>query len=145
MQLSRELELCYETAWFLLHRIRSSMASRDEACLLDGIVEFDDTYIGKCHKGGKRGRGISETKVAVALSKDDEGKPRYVKMQVIPNLRGKTIGKFAGAHIAEGSTIETGAYSSYRKPLRERNTCIGIMYWNNSLPHGRWSRWKSGF
>lgn len=118
MQLSRELDLGYDTAWFLLHRIRSAMASRDEAYLLDGIVEFDDTYIGKSHKGRKRGRGTRKSKVIVALSKNDEGKPRYVKMQVVPNLRGKTIGTFAESHIAEGSTIQTDAFPSYRKPLR---------------------------
>jgi len=141
MQLSRELDLGYDTAWFLLHRIRSAMASRDETYLLDGVVEFDDTYLGKTHKGGKRGRGTSKSKIVVALSKDDEGKPRYVKMQVVPNLQGKTIGKFASAHIAEGSTIQTDAYSSYRKPLGEKflheyqvfDADSGMLYWLHTI------------
>jgi hypothetical protein len=44
MQLSRVLNLPYNTAWFLLHRIRNAMAERDNRYLLKGIVELDDTY-----------------------------------------------------------------------------------------------------
>lgn len=43
-QLEKELGLPYNTAWFLLHRIRSSMSQRDEQYQLAGIVELDDTY-----------------------------------------------------------------------------------------------------
>jgi transposase-like protein len=43
MQLSRMLNLPYNTAWFLLHRIRNAMAERDNRYLLKGIVELDDT------------------------------------------------------------------------------------------------------
>lgn len=120
MQLSKQLELPYNTAWFLLHRIRKAMADRDANYMLTGIVEFDDTYIGKTKKGGKRGRGTTKTKVLVAVSKDKDGKPQYAKMQVVPNLKGKTIGKFAQNAIAEGSVVESDAYHSYRKPLSEK-------------------------
>ena len=59
-QLSIELNLPYNTAWFLLHRIRKAMAQRDDNYVLSGIVELDDTYFGKAKKGGKRGRGNRE-------------------------------------------------------------------------------------
>ena len=120
MQLSRLLNLPYNTSWFLLHRIRHAMAERDSNYMLAGIVELDDTYFGKPRKGGKRGRGTTKTKVVVAVSKDEEGKPKYAKMQVVPDLKGKTIGKFAKACIEEGSSVETDAYRSYRKPLAEK-------------------------
>jgi len=120
MQLSRVLSLPYNTAWFLLHRIRHAMAERDSNYMLTGIVELDDTYLGKPKKGGKRGRGTTKTKVVVAVSKDEDGKPKYAKMQVVPNLKGKTIGKFAKGYIKEGSVVQTDAYRSYRKPLTEK-------------------------
>lgn len=120
MQLSKQLDLPYNTAWFLLHRIRKAMAERDTNYMLTGIVEFDDTYIGKAKKGSKRGRGTAKTKVLVAVSKDDDGKPKYAKMQVVPNLKGKTIGEFAKNTIAQGSVVESDAYHSYRKPLSEK-------------------------
>lgn len=120
MQLSRILNLPYNTAWFLLHRIRNAMAERDNGYMLKGIVELDDTYFGKTKKGGKRGRGTTKTKVVVAISKDEEGKPQYVKMQVVTDLKGKTIAKFAKNSIAEGTTVQTDSYHSYRKPLAEK-------------------------
>jgi len=120
MFLAKELGVPYKTAWFLLHRLRSAMGERDSQYVLSGLVEMDDTYFGGGPKSGKRGRGTGKTKVIAAVSKDDKGKPKYLKMKVVPNLKGKTIGKFAAAAIAEGTQIQTDAYSSYRKPLAEK-------------------------
>lgn len=119
-QLSKELKLPYSTAWFLLHRIRSAMAQRDETYNLSGIVELDDSYYGKAQTGGKRGRGTTKTKVIIAVSKTDDGKPRYVKMKLTPDLKSKTIAKFVENYIVQGTRIETDAYHSYRKPLAEK-------------------------
>jgi hypothetical protein len=118
--LGNVLNLRYKSAWLLLQKIRSAMGNRNANYLLEGIIEFDDTYFGGTKPGGKRGRGTLKTKVLVAVSKDKEGKPKYLRMQVVPNLRGKTIGAFAKAVIAETSTIETDALHSYRKPLSEK-------------------------
>jgi len=136
-QLSRELDLPYKTAWFLLQRVRAAMSQRDEQYYLTGIVEFDDTYFGKPKKGGKRGRGTKKTKVVVAVSKSNEGKPHFVKMQVVPNLKAKTIGNFACSNIAEGSVIQTDAYHSYRKPLSEKYEHLYQVF----NPEGEMLRW----
>lgn len=119
-QLGRQLELSYSTAWFLLHRIRDAMGQRDAEYLLSGLVEVDDTYFGGPTSGGKRGRGTDKTKVMAALSMDKNGKPQFLKMQVVPNLRGKTVGTFALENIAVGATIQSDALPSYRKPLAEK-------------------------
>lgn len=119
-QLSKELGLPYNTAWFLLHRIRFAMSQRDDNYLLNGIVEVDDTYFGKPKRGGKRGRGTKKTKVVIAVSKTDNGNPKYIKMKVVPNLKGKTIGEFTQKNIEVGSIVQTDAYHSYRKPLSEK-------------------------
>ena len=119
-QLSKELNLPYNTAWFLLHRIRHAMSQRDDNYMLTGIIEMDDTYFGKPKKGSKRGRGTTKIKVLVALSKDESGKPQFAKMQVVPNLKGKTIAGFVKNSIVEGSTVQSDAYPSYRKPLAEK-------------------------
>jgi len=118
--LQRQLHVTYKTAWYLLQRIRQAMGDRDEKYLLQGIVEFDDGYFGGPKDGGKRGRGTLKTKVLAAVSKNEEGKPRFLKLRVVPNLKGRTVGKFAASAIAEGSTIETDALRSYRKALGEK-------------------------
>ena len=137
MQVSKELDLPYNTAWFLVHRIRHAMAQRDNNYTLAGIVEMDDTYFGKPGKGGKRGRGTSKIKVLVALSKADNRKPQFAKMQVVPNLKGKTIAGFAENFITPGSVVQSDAYHSYRKPLAEKylheyqvfNSDSGMLHW----------------
>jgi len=118
--LSTALKIRYKSAWLLLQKLRSAMGHRDARYLLEGIVEFDDAYFGGPGAGGKRGRGTNKAKVLTALSKDEAGKPKFLKMRVVPNLRGPTIGKFTKAAIAEQSTIETDAYRSYRKALSEK-------------------------
>jgi len=77
------------------------------------------SYYGATEQGSKRGRGTSKMNIMVAISKDAKGRPQYLKMQVIDNLKGETIGTFAKANIAQGSTIQSDAYRSYRKPLAE--------------------------
>lgn len=121
-QLATELSLSYETAWYLLHRIRKAMSQRDKEYLLSGIVELDDTYFGSTEECGKRGRGTSKAKIVVAVSKDRKGKPQYLKMQAVGNLKGETIGAFAESCITRGSTIQSDAFRSYRKPLGENYT-----------------------
>ena len=46
LQLSRELELTYKTAWFMAHRIRYGMSQEPMRTKLTGTVEADETYIG---------------------------------------------------------------------------------------------------
>ena len=118
-QLSRQLKLPYATAWFLLHRIRDAMGQRDAQYLLSGLVEMDDTYFGGPASGGKRGRGTKKAKAMVAVSKDEKGRPRFLKMQLVPNLRGKTIRAFVQFSIQQGTVIQSDALPSYRKPLTD--------------------------
>lgn len=119
-QLSKQLKLPYKTAWFLLQRLRFAMKNRDERYMLKGIVELDDAFFGAPQKGGKRGRGTKKTKVIVALQIDKEGKPMFLKMRTVANLRGATIGKFANESIEEGTQIQTDDYESYKKPLADK-------------------------
>jgi hypothetical protein len=140
-QLSRQLKLPYSTAWFLLHRIRDAMGQRDAEYLLSGLVEMDDTYFGGPTSGGKRGRGTKKTKAMVAVSKDSKGKPQFIKMRVVPNLRGKTIGSFAHDNIQPGSTIQSDGLLSYRKPLADNYTHqyeiydpdTGLLHWLHTI------------
>jgi len=89
--IARELELTYPTAWLLLQKIRKAMGDRDANYRLAGLVELDDAFFGAPTEGGKRGRGTEQTPVLVGVSLDKQGLPLYVKMQVIPNVKGKTL------------------------------------------------------
>jgi transposase-like protein len=118
-QLAAELDLSYESAWYLLYRIRKAMGQREHNYFLSGITELDDTYYGGTVQGSKRGRGTDKMKIMVALSKSKDGRPKYLKMQVMDCLKGETVGTFAKANIEYGSAIQSDGYHSYRKPLAD--------------------------
>lgn len=120
-QLARDLELNQKTAWFMLQRIRAGMAS-DQAPMLAGIIEADETYVGgkprKSNKrdddpeGGnksKRGRGTDKTPIIGAVERDGN-----VVAQVAEDLSGKGILNFIqNAVKTEDSILITDEYRAY--------------------------------
>ena len=116
LALAGKIEVCYETAWNMLRRIRGAMEMRDERYVLGGIVEFDDSYFGGKIKG-KEGRGAGNQPVFVAVSKNDKGHPVYLRMQVTNNVRSDSIEDFARERIAYGSVVQTDGFNAYRTPL----------------------------
>lgn len=115
VQLMRDAEVSYPTAWLMMHKIREAMQNAEQNCILSGIVEVDDAYVGGSDKGGKRGRGTNKTKVIVGLSLSEEGHPCSVKIEVTPDIKGDSILGFAQRNILEGSQISSDAYRSYNK------------------------------
>lgn len=116
LALMGKIEVCYETAWNMLRRIRTAMEMRDDHYILEGIVEFDDSYFGGKLKG-KAGRAAGNQGVFVAVSKDKEGHPVYLKMKVTANIQKPAVTDFVSQHIATGSIVQTDGFNAYRKPL----------------------------
>ena len=114
VQLSRTLNICYESAWYLLHRIRVATGKRDGNYELSGIVEMDDGYVGGATHNGKRGRGTDKAKIVVALSKTENGAALFTRMQVVEDVTGGTLQQIVDETIAPGSKIECDGYRSYR-------------------------------
>ena len=92
---------------------------------LDGIVTMDEAYFSGRENNDeapkKRGRGTNKSKVIVAVSLTDDGKPKYVRMKVVENLRAKTIEEFANNHIEKGSKIITDGFKSYKSQSLKNN------------------------
>ncbi len=82
-QLARDLDLNQKSGWYLLHRIRAEMASKQSEIRLQGIVEADETYVGgkprkrnnnrklspPPHYSNPRGRGTRKTAVIGAVER----------------------------------------------------------------------------
>lgn len=113
VQLASQLGTTYKTTWSMLRRIRAAMGQRDETHQLNGVIEFDDAYFGGPTVGKKRGRGTEKAKVFVALSLDERGNPRYLKMRVTENIKRASVRKFAQSAFAEDSVIRSDGYRSY--------------------------------
>ena len=113
MQVGRELDLPYSTAWLLCHKIRSAMGERDTQYVLDGYVEVDDAFFGGPSDNGKRGRGTDKSVVLVGVSLDEKHRPQFAKMQVVPDVKSETVKSFAKENFAPGAVLTSDGYRSY--------------------------------
>ncbi len=112
-QLHRTLEITYKSAWFLLHRIREAM--RDDSALPPmggngGVVEVDETFIGKL-KGVEKKRAFHHKMKVLALVDRDSGKARTM---VIDNVKAETLMPLVIANVAREARVMTDEHSGYR-------------------------------
>lgn len=117
VQLSRELEISYSSAWYLLRRLRKAMGQREQDYLLSGMVELDDAYFGSPKPNGKRGRGTGKTSALVAVSLTEKGHPRFLKIQV-SKLDAGSVAAVVESAICPGSEIHSDALDAFRAALR---------------------------
>jgi transposase-like protein len=119
---AKELELqigvTYKTAWYVNRRLRETMRFANDKYKLSGIVTMDEAYFtgrdNSAESPKKRGRGTNKSKVIVAVSLTEDGKPLYVRMQVVDNFKAVTIEKFCREHIEKGSKIITDGFKAYK-------------------------------
>jgi Zn ribbon nucleic-acid-binding protein len=117
LSLSQVLAIHYRTAWNMLRKIRAAMKDRDSGYLLSGVVEMDDAYFGAPRKG-KDGRGTDKSKAVIALSKDRQNHPAFLRIEVIDKVSIEEIKRVAYACVKPGSKIVSDGHSSY-KPLAD--------------------------
>jgi transposase-like protein len=115
LSLSQVLEVHYLTARNMHRKIRAAMKERDSQYLLSGVVEMDDAYFGAPRKG-KDGRGTDKAKAVIALSKDANNHPAFLRIEVIDSVSVEEINRVARACVKPGSKIVSDGHSSY-KPL----------------------------
>jgi transposase-like protein len=151
LQLSRDIGVNKNTAWYLQKRIRKAMQDND--FILKGLVEIDETYVGGSLsnknyftklESGKYHKSGMEHKVPVLGMIEREGK---VILKVLEKSSGKEIKPFVKSKIAANSTIITdgfGGYyglddhfenhvklnhSKYERNINQYNTCTLEGFW----------------
>lgn len=114
-QLGRDIEVTKDTAWYMLMRIRKTF--KDDAGLLEGIIEADESYFGGKNKnrhkdkkteGGQGRGGDDKTPVIGVLQRDGK-----VKAQKSKDVSSKSLHSFIKANVKEGSTLMTDEWRSY--------------------------------
>jgi transposase-like protein len=114
LSLKRTLEIgSYQTAWAMLHRLRSVLVrpGRDP---LAGVVEVDDTYIGGLEPGlaGGRARGKKIlTGIAVEV-REPKGFGRC-RMRPLLDASGPSLLAFVKDHVEPGARVITDAWMGY--------------------------------
>ncbi len=111
-QLHRILEITYKSAWFLCHRIREAMASGDMTPFggLGGVVESDETYIGR-EPGMKMRPGVFHKMKVLSLVERGSGN---VRSYVLDTVRLKEIEPIVRGNVHKLSTLMTDDAKHYQ-------------------------------
>jgi transposase-like protein len=115
LEISRNCQISYKSALFLMNRIRFAMApDLPTAPLLIGDVQVDETYVGGKPRWGRdgkatRGRGTSKTPVFAAVEKHGQ-----IRRRVIADVTGKTLKAEICRVVDPRARIISDEYSGYR-------------------------------
>lgn len=121
----------YQPIWEMMHKLRSVMGLRDGKYTLNGVVELDEGFF-TCDDKRKDGDdkehltpGLgSERNVSVLVMAESEPtvpqkkgqkerKVGHLKMQVMKDLKAKTVNELAGDGLFAEAKIDSDAYPSH--------------------------------
>jgi len=120
LQLQRDTGVgSYQTAWTLLHKVRSALAA-DPKRLLSGLVEADETYLGAPHEKGRRGGRARGKKTLIGAVVERQGPRGQLRLGLLASHTYEhDLGPFVrGAIEGHRTTVRTDGLDGYR-PLAE--------------------------
>lgn len=110
VKLAQHIEVCYSTAWIILHKIRVSVEYTNLNKKLCGEVEADETYVGADRKkGNKRGRGSRDKIVFGALERNGR-----VYAKVIPDCGGAILKPIVYKKVRKRARLYTDGWNGYK-------------------------------
>jgi len=139
-QIARDLGMRQPTVWTMMHRARIAMSvSADQAALLHGIVEADETYIGgKPRKSNrrdsgkpkaKRGRGTSKAAVLGLIERGGRVVARAAgKGDLSTKGLAKFISRFVDMQASLLITDELPAYHNMGRMMRHATINHSVAY-----------------
>ena len=112
-QLGRMLDVTYRTAWFMAHRIREAMTPTTTPPMGGdgGVVEADETYIGREPGAPKARRAFHHKMKVLSLIDRNTGAARSV---VVKDVNSKSVTAHMAANVAADSRLMTDEAPYYR-------------------------------
>lgn len=148
LELKRQIGVSYETAWKVKHKLMQVMLEREMGRILSERIEADDAYMGGERHGGKRGRGSpgkAPMIAAVQTSPEEDPSERkvvYLKVQAVPDLKGRTIKRWATRSLARTATVLTDGMPSFNaisEVVEDHQPIVMEGGWRNSRhPAFKW-------
>ena len=113
-QLARTLGLTVKSAWFMSHRIREAMRSDGSVNFGSGggVVEVDETFIGKQYEKPKGARGGAHKNKMLTLVDRTTGRAKSI---VVKDLKVSTLLPILRENIAEEAIVYTDEARQYSK------------------------------
>jgi transposase-like protein len=105
----------YQTAWTLLHKLRSALGHRPQF-RLTGLVEVDEAYVGGAVSGGARGRGAPHKALVAGAVEQREHSAGSVRLAVVTQASRDELGPFVrGVIDAAQATVLTDGWRGYQR------------------------------
>lgn len=117
LELMRQLDVCYRTAWRLKHKIMQAMVEREQTRQLAGFVQVDDAYLGGEHNGGKVGRGSQNKQpflIAVATDENLE-RPTYAVIEPVRTFDNTALADWCRRRLAPDAEVFTDGLWAFRR------------------------------
>lgn len=122
LELKRHLDVSYQTAWFINHRLREAMTREPLAAMFSGTVVADETWVGGAPKNrharktqaDRRGNPVTDKTPVVALVNKETGQ---VRTAVVPNVNGKNLRRVLHENVRVRTTDLHTDSAKYYRPL----------------------------
>ncbi|MBL7700860.1 MAG: IS1595 family transposase [Ferruginibacter sp.] len=129
VQLAIDIGVTQKSAWFMAHRIRQSLKSKDKT-LLNGIVEMDEAHMGRKYRSQFKGLPPEEVermrKADAKLRTKNKGTIAGLKQrdgrviaQVIDQKGAESISKVVKEYVSSDAMLMTDEALYYRKIFKE--------------------------
>jgi transposase-like protein len=155
-QLAKDIGITQKSAWFMLHRLRSTFKISDFQTMLKNIVEIDETFIGGKNKNrhwdkkipNSQGRSWADKTPVLGLLERNGN----LITQVVPNTQQNTIEPIVIENVKKGSDVFTDEWFAYQDLIKWYNHQI-VNHRNKEYVKGKvstnslegfWSHLKRG-
>ena len=112
-QLSRDIRVNKDTAWYMAMRIRKAMDEYGD--LLKGIIEVDETFVGGKTHG--RGRGYMQGNKTPVFGMVERGGKVIAKR--VKRANGKTLKPIIRKNVSRDSIIMSDEFGGYKDLIKE--------------------------
>lgn len=113
LRLTKLIGVSWLTAQRMLRKLRIAMGDQNNRYQLQGVIEFDDAFIGG-KRSGKRGRGAEGKTAVLVACEHNDGRPGFVAMKAVDRVTSDNIKQFAKEVLTPGQTIHSDALAALK-------------------------------